>query len=75
VSVWHNKLKNGRTALNHYPEKRRGRPRTSHTDDTCVFVEGLIREDGRFKVREIAAVTCIAHSLERSTTVKECLIL
>jgi hypothetical protein len=41
-------------ALNDYPEKHRGRPRTFHTDENCVIVKGLIREDGRIKVYEIA---------------------
>jgi hypothetical protein len=49
-------------ALNADPHIRRGRPRTSHTDENCVIVEGLIREDGRVKVREIAKVTGIAKS-------------
>jgi hypothetical protein len=39
-------------AHNDDPEERRGRPRTSHTEDNCVIVEGLIREDRRVKVRE-----------------------
>jgi hypothetical protein len=41
-------------ALNDDPEKHRGRPKTSHTDENCVNVEGLIREDRRVKVRKIA---------------------
>jgi hypothetical protein len=52
--VWCNKFKDGRTALNGDPPKHRGRPRTSHTDENCVIVECLIREDQRVKVSEIA---------------------
>jgi hypothetical protein len=36
--------KDGRTALNDNPEKQRGRPRTSHTDEGSVIVASLIRE-------------------------------
>jgi hypothetical protein len=45
VSVWYNKFKDGRRALSDGQEKQRSRPRTSHTDDNCVIVEGLIRGD------------------------------
>jgi hypothetical protein len=45
VAVWCNKFKDGKTALNDDPQKHRGRPRTVHTDENCVTVEGLIRED------------------------------
>jgi hypothetical protein len=45
VSVWYNKFKDGQTALNDDPQKHRGRPRTSHTDENCVIVEGSKRED------------------------------
>jgi transposase len=45
VSVWCNKFKDGRMALNDDPQKHRGRPRTSYTDENCVIVEDLIRED------------------------------
>jgi hypothetical protein len=34
------------------PEKYRDRPETSHTDENCVNVEGLIREERRVKIRE-----------------------
>jgi hypothetical protein len=61
VSLWCNKFKDGRTALNDDPPKHRGRPRASHTDENCV-IAGLIREDRRVKVREIAEVTGIAKS-------------
>jgi hypothetical protein len=44
VSVWCNKFKDDRTALNDDPEKPKCRPRTLHTDENCVIVEGLIRE-------------------------------
>jgi hypothetical protein len=37
-------IKNGRTALNDNPEKQRVRPRTSHTDEDCVIVEGNTEE-------------------------------
>jgi hypothetical protein len=33
---------------------------TSYTDENCVIVEGLIKEDRRFKVGEIAEVRGIA---------------
>jgi hypothetical protein len=54
--VWY-KFKDCQTVLNDDPQKHRGRPRTSHTDENCVIVEGLIREDRRVKVGEIAEVT------------------
>jgi hypothetical protein len=38
----------------------RNRPRTSYTDENCVIVEGLIREDRSVKLRGIAEVTGIA---------------
>jgi predicted DNA-binding protein YlxM (UPF0122 family) len=62
VSVWCNTYKDSQRALNDDPQEHRGRPRTSHTDENCVTVEGLIREDQRVKVREIAEVTGIAKS-------------
>jgi hypothetical protein len=37
-----------------------GRPRTSHTDENCVIVEGLIKDDRIVKVHEISEVTGIA---------------
>jgi hypothetical protein len=40
----------------------RSRPRTSHSDEYCVIVEGLIREERRVEVREIAEVTGITKS-------------
>jgi hypothetical protein len=49
-------------ALNDDPQKNRGRPRTLHTDETCVIIKSLIREDRRIKVHEIAEVTGIAKS-------------
>jgi hypothetical protein len=39
-----------------------GRPKISHTDENCVIVEGLIRQDRRGIVRDIAEVTGIAKS-------------
>ncbi|GBM95953.1 hypothetical protein AVEN_173976-1 [Araneus ventricosus] len=41
------------------PEKKRCKPRTSHTDDNCSNVERLIMEDCRVKVREIVELTGI----------------
>jgi hypothetical protein len=49
-------------ALNDDSEKNRGRPRTSHTDENYVIVKGLIRQDRRVKVCEIAEVTDTAKS-------------
>jgi hypothetical protein len=60
--VWYNKSKHDRTALNDDPQKLGGRSRTSHTDENCVIVENLIREDQRIKDREIVEVTSIAKS-------------
>jgi transposase len=57
VSVWCKKFKDCRTALNEDPQKHRGRQRTSHTDENCVIVEVLLREDRKVKVREITEVT------------------
>jgi hypothetical protein len=62
VSVWCQKFKDGLTALNDDPQKQRGWPRTTHTDENRVIVEGLLREDWRVKIREIAKVTSIAKS-------------
>ncbi|GBN22820.1 hypothetical protein AVEN_250933-1 [Araneus ventricosus] len=45
VSLRSYKFKNGRADLKDDPEKKRGRPRTSHTDDTCSKVERLIKDD------------------------------
>jgi hypothetical protein len=50
--VWWNKFKDGRTTLNDDPEEHRGRPRTWHSDEYCVLVEGLVIEDRRLKVNE-----------------------
>jgi hypothetical protein len=52
VSVRFNKLNDGQTALNDDPEIQGGRQRTSHNDDNCIIVRGLIREDRRAKVHE-----------------------
>jgi hypothetical protein len=49
-------------ALSDDPGKHRGRPRTSHTDENCVIVKGLMRENQRVKVHEITEVTGIAES-------------
>jgi hypothetical protein len=50
-------------ALNDGPQKHRDRPRTLHTDENCVILEGLIREDRKVKLREIAEVTGIEKAL------------
>jgi hypothetical protein len=50
VSVWCNKFKDGRTALNDDPGRQRGRAMTSPTDEICVIVGGLIREDAGVEV-------------------------
>lgn len=42
--------------LNDDPEENRGRPRTSHTDENCLIVEGLFKEDCRTKVCKISKV-------------------
>jgi hypothetical protein len=44
VTVWCNKFKDGRTALNDDPEKHRSRPGTSHIDENLVYVDGLIKK-------------------------------
>jgi Mn-dependent DtxR family transcriptional regulator len=49
-------------ALNDDLQNNRGRPRTSHSDENCVNIESLIKEDQRIKVHEIAEVTGIAKS-------------
>jgi hypothetical protein len=38
-------LKDAQTALNDDPGKYRDRARTSHNDENCIIVEGLIKED------------------------------
>jgi hypothetical protein len=63
VSVVQQIYKAGRMSLNDDPQIHRGRPRTSHTDENCVIGKGLIREDRRIRVREIAEVTGIANHL------------
>jgi hypothetical protein len=60
VAVSYNKLKVGQVALNDDLEKHRGRLGTSHSDENCVTVKGLIREDERAKVLEIAEVAGFA---------------
>jgi hypothetical protein len=74
VFLWCNKFKDGGTALNVEPEKQRGRPRASHTDENCVIVEGLIKEGRGVKFREKHSRNKLcntSHPLERNTTVKE----
>jgi hypothetical protein len=68
-----NIFKDGRIALNDYPEDHRGSPRTSCTDENCVIVEGL-REDLRLKHIE-KQLCSTSHPLESNDTVKECLLL
>jgi hypothetical protein len=41
VSVWRNKFKDGRTALNDEPGQHRGRQKTSLTDEDFVIMEGF----------------------------------
>jgi hypothetical protein len=53
VSVWFNRFEDDRMASSDDPEKHRDRPRVPHADETCVTVEGLIREDRRTKVPEV----------------------
>jgi hypothetical protein len=67
VSVWRNKFKYGQTALNINTKKHSGRPRTLHTDENCVIVEGLIREDQRVNVRGISEVTGSARGTAHET--------
>jgi hypothetical protein len=50
--VWCNKFKDGQTIVNDDLKKHRSTPRTSHTDENCVIIEGLIREAQRMKVCE-----------------------
>jgi hypothetical protein len=49
-------------ALSDDPKKERGTPKTSHIDENCVLVQGLIRVDRRVNVREIAELTSIVKS-------------
>jgi hypothetical protein len=53
----------GRAPLNDDPEKQRGRPKTSHTDENCVVVEGLIRkiEESQFMKRIAESSWAILH--------------
>jgi hypothetical protein len=62
VSVWCNKFKDSRLALNDNPRNPEADQGPLHTDENCVIVEGLIREDQRVNVREIAEETNIAKS-------------
>jgi hypothetical protein len=54
VSLWCKIFKDGQMAVKDGPEKHRGRPRTPDTEENCVIVESLVREDRRIKVHEIA---------------------
>jgi hypothetical protein len=69
-------------ALNDDLGEHRGRPRTSHTDENCAIVEGLLREDRKEeKIWEPKRICkekqfCNSlHLLDKNTTVKECLNL
>ncbi|KAF2882426.1 hypothetical protein ILUMI_23745 [Ignelater luminosus] len=62
VTVWCKKSEDRRTGLNNDPEKKRGRPKTSHTDDNCTIAERLIRKDRRIIVCEIAEIIGIPRS-------------
>jgi hypothetical protein len=42
-----NRFKDGPTGLSDELHKQRDSTRTLHTDDNCVTVEGMIREDRR----------------------------
>jgi hypothetical protein len=65
MSVWCNKFEDGQTAMNDGSETFKGRPRTSHHDEHCGIVEGLIREDRRIKVREMHCKKVVFCSLGR----------
>jgi hypothetical protein len=61
-----------RNMLNDNPEKQRGRPKTKHTDENCVIVEGLEREDRRVKDWELHSKNQLCrttHQLEGNTSV------
>jgi hypothetical protein len=47
------KFKDGRTALNDDQEKHGISPKISNSDENCVIVKWLIREDQRVKVSEM----------------------
>jgi hypothetical protein len=77
-TVWCNKFKDVRTALNDDPEKNRGKTKAWHNDGHWVITKDLMREDRRVKVREIALQKEFSkppHLLEKKTTVKDCLAL
>jgi hypothetical protein len=66
--------KDGRSACND-PEKHRGRPRPSHTDENCVTVDGLIKGDRGVKVSEKhykQQLYNTLHPFEGNTALKEC---
>jgi hypothetical protein len=73
LQVWCNKCKDCRTALNDDAKKYRGKPRTSHTDENCVNVDGLMSEDRRF--RESLESRCFTYTLGKNIAVKVCLDL
>jgi hypothetical protein len=61
--VWCNAFRDGRTALNDYPEIHRRGSGTLHTDENCVTIEGFIREDQTVKAHETAEVIVIAKTV------------
>jgi hypothetical protein len=52
VWVWCTAFDNGRTDVQ--DEERSGRPSTSTTDDNACCIEGLIQENRRIRLRDIA---------------------
>jgi hypothetical protein len=59
VSVWCNRVKDGRTALNDDTKKHRVRPKTSHSDENCVIFKGSYRKiEERKLVKRIAEDSC-----------------
>jgi hypothetical protein len=70
VSVWWNRFKDGRTTLNDGPVEHIGRPRTSHSDEYYVGVEGLVDS----KLMKLLKWNT-SHPFEMNTTAKDCLSL
>jgi hypothetical protein len=72
IENYSNKFTDGQMKLNDDPGKDRGRPRTSHTDENCVIVKGLIKEDRTVKVRKMYCKKQLcntSHPFERNNTV------
>jgi hypothetical protein len=68
--------------MNNDTEKHKSRPKSSHTIENCIIVEGLIREDRRVDVSEIRKthwkkeqLSNTSHPVERNATVKKCVKL